>query len=108
VIVLRCASPLPPAGGGSGGQPSLHLTGLSFTRVDATRYTVTVTVDQPVTGDTVIQLTSSDTTSVTVANLTVVSGQTTGQTDAFILSPTGADITATLNGASLHARLSPT
>jgi hypothetical protein len=106
-IVMRCASPLPPAGGGSGGQTSLHLSGLSFSRVDATHYAVAVTVDQPATSDTVVQLSSSDTSSVAVGNLTVVLGQTSGQSEASILSPTGAEITATLNGESIHATLSP-
>jgi hypothetical protein len=107
VIVLRCASSPPPDGGGSGGQTAVHLSGLSFSRLGATRYTVTVAVDQPVTSDTVVQLTSSDTASVTVANLTVILGQTTGQTEASILSPAGAVITATLNGETIHATLSP-
>jgi hypothetical protein len=107
VIVLRCASPPPPAGDGSGGQTAVHLSGLSFSRLGATRYTVTVTVDRPVTSETVVQLTSSDTASVTVANLTLVLGQTTGQTEASILSPAGAVITATLNGETIHATLSP-
>lgn len=106
-LLLRCASSPPPADGGSGGQTSLHLSGLSFSRIDATHYTVTVTVDQPATNDTVVQLTSSDTSSVTVAYLTVLSGLTSGQTEASILTPTGAEITATLNGESIHSTLSP-
>jgi hypothetical protein len=106
-IVLHCSSPTPPSDGGSGGQPSLHLNSLSFSRLDATHYTVTVVLDQPVTGETVVQLSSSDTSSVTVSSLFVPIGQTSGQAEANVLSPAGAVITATLNGDSIHATLTP-
>ena len=99
----------PPPWRSPGDQPPVHLSALTFERYDTTYYTVIVTLDHTVTHDTSVTLTSSDMTSVAVpGTVTVPAGQSTvSYPNVTILGPAGAEITATLNGESIHATLTP-
>jgi hypothetical protein len=108
-VVLHCA--VATGGGTPSDQPAVHLVALAFQRNDAAHYTVTVTLSGPVSQATTVSLSSSDTTSVAVpATITVPAGQAAGAAPdgaITILSAAGAEITATLDGESIHATLTP-
>ena len=108
-VVLHCSAGAGGSGGPPGDQPPVHLLALSFERFDATHYTVTVALDHTVAQDTSVTLTSADTTSVVVpGTVTVLTGQSSAsRPDVTIIGSAGAEITATLNGETIHATLTP-
>jgi hypothetical protein len=108
-LVLHCAASVSSGGGGSTGETTTHLTGLSFARVDNTYYSITIALSRPVSQETAIQLTSSDPASVVVpGQITVMTGNATASsTNVVILGPAGAEITATLGAETIHATLTP-
>jgi hypothetical protein len=105
-VVLHCTAN--SGGGGAPGAPA-HLLALGFERFDATHYTVTIALDHPVAQETWVTLTSADPTSVAVpATVTIPAGGSTGsRPDIVIFGSSGAEITATLNGESIHSTLTP-
>jgi hypothetical protein len=105
-VVLRCAG---GSSGSPGGQTAVHLLALTFARYDATHYTVTVTLDHAVAQETSVTLTSADPTSVAVpAGVVVPIGvSAASRPDVTIFGSAGAEITATLDGESIHATLMP-
>jgi hypothetical protein len=109
-LVLHCtATASSSGGGGSTGETAAHLVSLNFARIDNSYYSVTVVLSQAVGQETVVQLASSNPGSVVVpAAVTVPAGHTTASsTFVVILSPIGAEITATLGAESIHAMLTP-
>jgi hypothetical protein len=108
-VVLRCTSNPAGSGGAPGDQPPAHLLGLTFARSDATHYILTVALDHTVAQNTTVTLTSADTASVVVpATATVLTGQSSAsRDDVAIFGTAGAEITATLNGETIHATLTP-
>lgn len=108
-LVLRCAAGSAGGGGSPGDQTPVHLLALTFERYDATYYTVTVELDRPVAQETSVTLTSADPGSIAVpATLTVPTGASTAsRSDIAILGSAAAVITASLNGETIHATLTP-
>ena len=109
-VVLHCS--VPTSGGGTPpDQPPVHLVSLTFQRYDATHYSATVTLNGPVTQDTSVTLTSSNTASIVVpGSVTVLAGQTTTaglNGDVTVLGTAGADLTATLGSESIQTTLMP-
>ncbi|HEV7567316.1 MAG TPA: collagen-like protein, partial [Microbacteriaceae bacterium] len=108
-VILRCTPGSAGSGGSPGDQPAAHLLGLTFARFDATYYTLTVSLDHPVAQDTTVTLTSADTASVVVPPTVMVpTGQSSAsRDDVAIVGTAGAEITAALNGETIHATLTP-